>query len=249
MIIVYPHLPELREQDMETKEFIDSLDYQIYEIITPRDNPFVYHSGLKKIWTRDDIIIIESDVVPTMKQFNHLLQCKEPNCTMDNQILNDNHDGLRTALQLYEDGKQSWCIEGKDQYCDLTGMTCVKISKELQIKTNEWFQKENFYWKYMDYLFWEMAQTKVHIHWEKPKHNHKYTYNTPKIEDTYEINDYQFMSLIGDLLIYHKKSQEDPNLDNLITCTHVLKLPLTCRTCMKIVTDQIAKERAIEVLS
>lgn len=251
MIIVYPHLPEQRPQDKETFDFIQNLSeigYKIHEITTPRDNPFAYHQGLKSIWGKDDMIIIESDVVPTMKQFNHLINCKEPNCTMDNQILNDNHDGLRTALQIMENGKQRWAIKGNDNYCDLTGMTCVKISKQLQIDSYSWFMKENYFWKYMDYVFWERAGVKIHIHWDIPKHNHVYKYHTPKIEDTYDLNDYQFMAIVeGTLLVYHKKSQIDPNLDNPITCIHVLKLPLTCRSCMKIVTDQIAKERALVV--
>jgi len=182
MIIIYPHIPQIKSNMVQTRDFIDSLsnEFEIFEIVTPENDKLAYHDGLKKIWGKDDIIIIEQDVLPTKKFIKNLIECNHKNCGAP-VLLCESHTGLPRKIRMIldivmtDDGLNvaRWAeLPWGTEYANSLGLACVKISKQIQLDTMHRFLNSEFYYPRIDEGIVRLLNTKFHVHYEETvEHN------------------------------------------------------------------------------
>jgi len=94
------------KREIETMKFLLMLPnchYHIHFITAETDDLNAYPQFIKDNWNREDIILLEHDIVPTQEQIDTLLNCKEELCNYSYYIpisANKDYGLLDTGLGL-----------------------------------------------------------------------------------------------------------------------------------------------------
>jgi hypothetical protein len=74
------------EQQAETWEALKAIRQKYHVVDRALEGSDGYDNFLLEYWGRDDLIIVEQDVVPTLEQVNSLVECSEPWCAYKYQF-------------------------------------------------------------------------------------------------------------------------------------------------------------------
>ncbi len=131
MLILAPFSLKVSEnRRKETDNFINSIKKK-YKIIRERtENPGEYEMFLNKWWNKEDIIILEHDIVPSELDLEELIKCKYDICAY-NYYLYQCSTYLKENVLAHRNKEKKWITE-KDDFADLVGFGFIKISLRVQ---------------------------------------------------------------------------------------------------------------------
>ena len=169
------HVRGVEDCFLPTRDFALKNDFLFWE--TPQNDPYSYWKALKENWMKDDILLLEHDVLPTVSQINEILDCPHSDCgfrygsdknpNMDNPSAWDFNDPKDIM-------NRKWHYDFKE-YADGIVFGLVKISKEYQSKTPI-DPPIRFYEGLDTYLSFRGMPHKWHVH-KYVVHNHLKDYN------------------------------------------------------------------------
>ena len=142
MIILFWFTPEAKETNRDTFEFIKALQADGYPDIvmeeTATEDPYSCYVVLQKYWGRDDLVIIDQDMMFSRADLDRIIMCREKMCTAPyvaaqysqyvkgEEALTIGYYDKNGIVHLYT---RNLMIPRMVEFCG-TGLT--KIAKELQ---------------------------------------------------------------------------------------------------------------------
>lgn len=158
-----------------------------------------YEEGLKAVWGKDDLLIIEQDIVPSMPGISRMAACKQPLCTNDYGFQGEtlcspamvhykghpvwtclaHPHGPSTVLSMHrrwidKDAGTSMQLRiGKERWADLAGLGYTRISQRAARDAGTGWIAGG--WgtldsRISDYL--SQLHYRWHVHQPPAKHNH-----------------------------------------------------------------------------
>lgn len=135
-----------------------------------------YGLYLEAIWGKDDIVILEHDLVPTLEMLNALIACKHPFICGQYYLIHpvSTHLEKSGACQYnYDRNLNPVSMEGKPDFCDATGFGFTKIPLRVQLKVpmtlGTWIALDS---RFMTKAYKVLGANMVHIHYPEVKHLH-----------------------------------------------------------------------------
>lgn len=135
-----------------------------------------YEAQLKRLWGRDDVIVLEQDIVPSWGHLQGLAACPYPLCTVAyalNQPMADGaFHGELVQRNYRADGSRYWVPYGTE-YVDLTGLGFVRIRRDWQLAHPPAWQ--DGVWSDLDarISWWTYQQgARWHMHYPLVRHHH-----------------------------------------------------------------------------
>lgn len=167
MIILHPYSTNRFKDKIETWKFVDSIRNK-YNIVDSLINaPTSYHELIKQYWSKDDLIVIEDDKVPTIIDLEELINCPKLFCVFPYPISSYN----KTTMD-------DWTINFP------YGLGFVKIAKYIQDNITPDFSYKVYQKPYRQGTYMtldrqieqpiiQQLNIQPHIHNHFIKHNHK----------------------------------------------------------------------------
>jgi len=155
--------------------------------LTTKYDDEAYYKVLKSVWAKDDLLIIEEDKIASIDQVTDIINCPKPCCTGFYKIyFTDTTKGnLPSYVWSVGDLSYVWSVGNmntpatqepypKQEYYHFAGTGFLKISLELQKKTNLDLITHRRYQDGLDMqLFKIMSPIDVHLHSPEVEHRHQ----------------------------------------------------------------------------
>ena len=185
-LILHPFSDTRPAEQIETLAIIKKLSkrYPIKsQLCNPTDD---YWKFLLKNWNKDDLIIIEQDIVPTVDMIEELEECIEELCCFpyrlrdgrwsvwNNNIPVDQRDNTANAEYYVEP------YDDLPEYAPASAFGCTKIVRSIQKQIPlQLYPVEKYAWWYLDSWISErvahqLSNKRFHLHKPPVKHNHVY---------------------------------------------------------------------------
>ena len=158
-----------------TEKTLLQLSYEKDAVLIEAVNNNSYDDALINNWGKEDIIIIEHDIIYTKEQLHEIRNCKHFLCTF-NYYLYPITTKLKEPVLAHRQKINNafvWNNE-MDAEANTVGFGMTKISREFQMKHKPNWEKGD--WKNLDTRFslWVMGLGyKFQIHKDIVEHNHK----------------------------------------------------------------------------
>ncbi|MEM3844856.1 MAG: hypothetical protein QXU98_04055 [Candidatus Parvarchaeota archaeon] len=183
MILFHPYINAFKESQVETWDFLnshkalfESLGIDVYDKLCDFDNFKTYKRELINIWDRDDILILEMDIVPTEEALKDIVKCPEPLCAYDYSLYNETNTAISAHRIKDPVDKRGWRNLRNEKFADYVGFGFTKIKKCIQhkISITQALPLDKFVGPDVGV---SMATSELglkwHIHYPALKHNHK----------------------------------------------------------------------------
>jgi hypothetical protein len=138
-----------------------------------------YERKFRQLWGKDDLIVVEHDVVPTMEGLVRLAECPHDLCARVYRFYLASHDepdkllGFNMCRVLMPGGSQGYVADGETE-ADFVGFGMTRISMRFQV-AHPVLDFPWGGWGNLDSRFCEWTcgmGLKWHVHWPCAKHNH-----------------------------------------------------------------------------
>lgn len=191
MIILAPYSedPFFKERQEETNNALETLKDYAYEIYRPvvhnnKDIPSEYEKAILKYWGRDDLLVIEHDIVPTLGAVKQMETCPSMLCANDypfHRIDASQQPYTRSSCRVvvYEgDHEHEHRIDTETAWADFVGLGFTRFRKPFMKaikpgwKSGTWIDLDTriSHWTH------EEIHTKWHVHRPALMHNHPHQY-------------------------------------------------------------------------
>lgn len=172
-LILHTYTSQRIDEQEETKQIITRLskDYPIVsKLCNDTDD---YWKILLKHWGKDELIIIEQDIVPSFKMVQELEWCIDELCCFP-YLLRDR----RWSIFEKKDNIQTHYTEPLPKYAEYSSLGFTKISRRIQLSIPlQLYPVDEYKWWYLDSWISEFVgqlNMKFHVHQPSVKHNRRY---------------------------------------------------------------------------
>lgn len=182
-LVLHAYSNERLEEQQETLEQLVEIkriwgDRVISQFCNDTDD---YWATLLRIWGKDDLIIVEQDVVATPLHILSLAACSRFACAYPYRL----RAGQLSIWDMIDDLKHGEFREYIPDYyeialptfCDGTSLGLTKLTTVAQKLVPLWkYDVEKYKWWYLDsFISWHLYKhsQKIHIHLPEVKHNRK----------------------------------------------------------------------------
>lgn len=163
---------ENQTKTWEAVKELQDIGYKIEDIMLPEN--LSYEELLFSLWTKEDIILIEQDIVPTKERLDELLNCKEILCYHFYKLRGKPLNEPERYLQVVNYEKGVIELQKVSDLMMHKGFGFTKITKEAQqlSSPNDWYHT-----KYQEIEGWYNLDTRIRLSFEKKGVNyHKHNY-------------------------------------------------------------------------
>jgi len=188
MILFHPFSPDpaYLERRSETIDWLVNNSVNIldlgWEIITyPCEKTSDYEDKFRELWGKDDLIIWEHDIVPTMEAIIRLAECEYDLCVNDYPFWRLGYQPIygkpaplkyrSSCRNVAEDGSRQ---DSVDEWADYVGFGLTKINRKFQVEHELGMVHEDR-WDNLDTRFCRWTYSlgyRWHVHRPMVKHNH-----------------------------------------------------------------------------
>ena len=171
-------------------ETLKNYGYKVIRPVTPnnKDIPSEYEKAVLSSWGKDDLLVIEHDIVPTLQAILQIEYCKYPICANDypfHRIDASQKPYTRSSCRVViYDNKvgHEHRIDSTDDWADFVGLGFTRFRKKFMKKNKPGWKDGT--WIDLDTRIshWthEIVNMQWHIHRPPLMHNHPHQYQMVK---------------------------------------------------------------------